>query len=400
MPDIYEESVALHKRKKGKLAIKSKVPLKDRHDLSMAYTPGVARVCEIIAKDPKSIYTYTQKRNAVAVISDGTAVLGLGNIGPEAALPVMEGKAILFKAFANVDAYPLCIRASSTQELIQTIKNVSVVFGGINLEDIKAPECFTVEAALQDLGIPVMHDDQHGTAIVLLAALINACRVTGRNFSDLTIVINGAGAAGIAIATLLLCLDEPDRSVCVPVKDVRLVDTKGVIYDGRVDIEHGSQKERLARVSNRAKIQGNLATAVKGADVFIGVSKANLLSKDMVRSMNTKPIIFAMANPEPEIMPDDAKEAGAAIVATGRSDFPNQANNVLAFPGVFRGALDAKAIRISVGMKIAAAHALANYVLTPTADAILPSPLDKGVARAVAAAVRKQARKEKVIRND
>ncbi len=391
---LKEEALEFHRKKRGKLAIKSKVPIKTRHDLSLAYTPGVADVSMAIAEDKRRVYDYTMKGNTVAVVTDGSAVLGLGDIGPEAAMPVMEGKCVLFKELANVDAFPICLATQDTQEIINIVKIISPGFGGVNLEDIAAPRCFEVEAALQDIGIPVFHDDQHGTAIVMHAALVNASKVVGKKIEELRVVVNGAGAAGISIAKLLTCF-EISEHVCTSVKDVILCDTKGTIYDGReVDNKY---KEELAKITNKRKIQGSLEDAMKGADVFIGVSKGNVVSRDMVRSMAPNAIVFAMANPTPEIMPQDAKEAGAVIVGTGRSDFPNQINNSLVFPGVFRGALDAKATRINNEMKLAAARALAGSV-EPTADRILPNSLDRTVPKKIAEAVKKQARKEKVTR--
>ena len=378
--DIYEESLKLHEEKKGKMEITSKVPLKTRKDLSLAYTPGVARPCIEISKDKNLAYKYTIKSNTVAVITDGSAVLGLGNIGALAGLPVMEGKAILFKEFAGVDAFPICIETQDTEKIIEIIKNISPVFGGINLEDIASPRCFEIEERLQDLGIPVFHDDQHGTAIVILAALINASKVAGKKISDLQIVISGAGAAGIAITKLLLHKE-------FNVKNVILCDTKGIISNSRTDLN--DVKKEMVKITNKDNRSGMLSDALFGADVFIGVSGPGVLKKEMIKDMNEKPIIFAMANPIPEIMPDDAKEGGAFIIGTGRSDFPNQINNVLAFPGIFRGALDIRAKRITEEMKIAAAKALASYVKDPTVDNIMPSALDKEVAKVVAEAVRK-----------
>lgn len=380
--DYKKESLSLHKRHEGKLAISSKVPLMTRNDLSLAYTPGVAAVCEAIAEDPEKIYSLTIKKNTVAVITDGSAVLGLGNIGSAAGLPVMEGKAILFKAFADVDAFPICLAEQNVEKTIATIKNISVGFGGINLEDFKAPECFIIEEALQDLGIPVMHDDQHGTAIVVLAAMINALKLKHISFSEAKIVVNGAGAAGIAITKLLL-------SYGVEGKNIILCDTKGMIYEGRELFLENKEKAFMARKTNLLKKKGSLADAMIGVDVFIGVSKKDLVNKDMVASMAKQPVIIAMANPDPEILPHDAHEAGAFIVATGRSDFPNQVNNVLAFPGIFRGALDVRATRITEKMKVAAAETLASLVSEPRVDMIIPNPLDKSVAPRVAEAVAK-----------
>ena len=381
-----EESVRLHKRLGGKLEIKSKFEIKNRDDLSLAYTPGVAQVCREIDQDPQKVYDLTIKKNTVAIVSDGSAVLGLGNIGAQAAIPVMEGKAILFKEYADIDGFPICVNTQNSFEIINLVKNIAPVFGGINLEDISAPRCFEIEAALQDIGIPVFHDDQHGTAIVLLAALVNASRLADKRLQDLSVVINGAGAAGTAIAELLLCIGH-DPAVCESVKEIIVCDSKGIISRSRSDIEKSIVKMKIAEITNRNTRDGSLADALRGADVFIGVSVGNALTPAMIKTMNQKPIILAMANPIPEIMPDDAKEAGAFVVGTGRSDFPNQVNNVLAFPGIFRGALDARASIITNKMKIAAARALADYIPSPTPENILPSALDKKVALTVAQAV-------------
>lgn len=393
MSDYFERSLEMHREKVGKWEIKSKVPLNTRDDLSLAYTPGVASVCEMVQKHPNEAYALTMKGNSVAIVSDGSAVLGLGNIGPEASLPVMEGKAILFKEFANIDGVPLVVSKQNPADIITTVRTIAPTFGGINLEDIAAPKCFEIEEALQDIGIPVFHDDQHGTAIVLLAGLLNACKVVGKNPEDLTVVISGAGAAGTAIARLLRCVGH-DPNVCVAVKDVFVCDSRGIVSPDREDLN--PYKQKLLGYTNRAKRSGVLADALKGADVFIGVSKGNILDGDDVRSMAPDPIILAMANPIPEIMPDVAKAAGAAIVGTGRSDFPNQVNNVLVFPGIFRGALDAKARRITETMKIAAAHALASAVDEVSAEKILPDPLDKSVAERIAQAVIEAAHAEGV----
>lgn len=386
--DIYQESVELHRKLGGKLEMKSKVQIKDKHDLSLAYTPGVAQVCREIAADPKQAYELTLKKNTVAIVSDGSAVLGLGNIGALAGIPVMEGKAILLKEYADVDAFPICLDTQDTAEIIKTVKNIAPVFAAINLEDISAPRCFEVEDALQDIGIPVFHDDQHGTSIVVLAALINAAKLAGKKLEDLRIVVNGAGAAGATIARLLLCMGH-DANVCTPVKEIIVCDTKGAIYKGRTDLEGNNSKKELAEMTNRKGLQGSLADALAGADVFIGVSAPNVLTKEMVSRMAEKAIVFAMANPTPEIMPDEAKAGGAFIVGTGRSDFPNQVNNVLAFPGIFRGALNARAKRITNKMKLMAAYALADAAGEISVDKILPSPLDKEVAKKVAEAVEK-----------
>lgn len=396
MSDYFQKSIDLHRKAKGKWAIASKVAINNKDDLSLAYTPGVAAVCEEITKDKDQAYELTMKGNSVAIISDGTAVLGLGDIGPEASLPVMEGKAILFKEFADIDGVPIVINALSTDEIVRTVKAVAPTFGGINLEDIKAPKCFEIEDALQDIGIPVFHDDQHGTAIVLLAALINASQVTGKPLEEMTVVINGAGAAGAAIAKLLKCVGQsPD--VCTPVRNIYICDSKGIISPERKDLH--PYKRKLLEFTNPDDKSGTVFDALYGADVFIGVSVGNLLSTEDILHMNKDPIIIAMANPVPEIMPDEAKSAGAAVVGTGRSDFPNQVNNVLAFPGVFRGALDAKATRITPAMKIAAAYALAESVENPGPDNILPNPLDKTVSSKIAEAVRDTAIHEGVCRS-
>ena len=383
--EIYKEALALHAAHKGKLEIRSKVPLKTKHDLSLAYTPGVAEVCREITKDRNLAYKYTLKSNTIAIVTDGSAVLGLGNIGGYAAIPVMEGKAILFKEFAGVDAFPICFENYET-DFVDQVKNIAPVFGGINLEDIAAPKCFEVEDALQDIGIPVMHDDQHGTAVVVLAALLNACRVTGKKFEDLNIVICGAGAAGFAITRLLKCIGY-NPNVCTRVNEIIVCDTQGTIFRGREGLYKNKYKFIIAEETNRPALSGKLGDAMIGADVFIGVSAPGVVTEEMVRSMSRDAIVFAMANPVPEIWPDAAKHAGAAIVGTGRSDFPNQINNVLAFPGIFRGALDARATRITDEMKIAAAHAIAGCVLKPQRDRIMPNILDKDVTKAVAKAV-------------
>jgi malate dehydrogenase (oxaloacetate-decarboxylating) len=386
---IYKESLALHALHKGKLEIHSKVPLKTRQDLARAYTPGVAEVCREIARDRNLAYKYTMKANTIAIVTDGSAVLGLGNIGGYAAIPVMEGKAILFKEFAGVDAFPICFENYET-DFVDQVKNIAPVFGGINLEDIAAPKCFEVEDALQDIGIPVMHDDQHGTAVVVLAALLNACKVTGKKFTDLNIVISGAGAAGFAITRMLKCIGYNPR-VCTRVNEIIVCDTQGTIFRERVGLYKNKYKFIIGEETNRPALAGLLSDAMIGADVFIGVSAPGVVTEDMVRSMNKKAIVFAMANPVPEIWPDTALQAGAMVVGTGRSDFPNQINNVLAFPGIFRGALDARATRITDEMKIAAAHAIAGYIPHPRSNRILPNILDKNVTKNVAAAVTKAA---------
>jgi malate dehydrogenase (oxaloacetate-decarboxylating) len=379
--DYGKKSVEAHKKYGGKVAIHSKMPLDTQEDLSIAYTPGVAQPCLDISENTELAYDYTSKQNTVAVVSDGSAVLGLGNIGPEASMPVMEGKAVLFKKFANVDAVPIVLSSQNTEEIISAVKMIAPTFGGINLEDISAPRCFEIEKRLkEELSIPVMHDDQHGTAVVTLAGIINALKVTGKKFEDLKVVINGAGAAGMAIIYLLKE---------VGVKQIIMCDSRGIIYKDRGSLT--SVKEEVAKITNEKQVQGDLSDAVKDTDVFIGVSVPGVLSADMVRTMNNDPIIFAMANPIPEIMPAEAVQAGARIVATGRSDFPNQINNVLAFPGIFRGLLDARASKLTNKMYIAAAYAIAEVVKEPNEDKIIPGPFDEGIAEAVADAVRKTA---------
>ncbi|MDP2665920.1 MAG: NADP-dependent malic enzyme [Candidatus Diapherotrites archaeon] len=392
--DIGKESIALHERLGGKLGTYSKMKIESQHDLSLAYTPGVAQVCLEIHKNPARAFDLTLKKNALAVISDGSKVLGLGNLGALGAIPVMEGKAVLFKELAGIDAFPICINTQDTQELIRVIREISPVFGAINLEDIVAPKCFAVEKSLQDLGIPVYHDDQHGTAVVVYAGLTNASKVMGKSFSQLKVCINGAGAAGHAVAKMLLGMGSPDTFPSV--KEVVVVDSKGILYDGRNDMD--PDKQALARMTNPSKREGKLREALENMDVFIGVSVAGALKPEWMANMNEKPIIFALANPTPEIMPDVAKAAGAGIVATGRSDFPNQVNNALAFPGVFRGAMDARAMRITESMNAAAALALAGMVTNPSEASILPELHDKNVAAVVAAAVKAQALRENVTR--
>ncbi len=394
MDDFGRDSVALHVETRGKLSVVSRVPLATRRDLSLAYTPGVAEVCLEIARTPSRVFDLTLKHNTVAVVSDGSAILGLGNLGPEAAIPVMEGKAILFKEFAGVDAFPICLATQDTQEIIRTVRALAPVFGGINLEDISAPRCFEVEAGLQDLGIPVFHDDQHGTAIVVVAALLNALRVTKKDLAHCKVVFNGSGASALACARLLLTSGE--RGLLPKLGDLILCDSKGIVHSGRTDLN--AHKRELAEKGNRDNKTGTLADALKGADVFFGLSSGNLVTQEMIRSMNKDPIVFPMANPTPEIMPNLAIEAGAAVVGTGRSDFANQINNVLAFPGIFRGALDAGATRIHDDMKLEAARALAEYVKAPTAENILPDPLDRAVAPLVGKAVAEAARRAGVCR--
>jgi len=377
MKDIYKESVKLHREKRGKLEMKSKVSLATRTDLSLAYTPGVAEVCRVIAKDRKETRNLTMKGNTVAVVTDGSAILGLGNLGAAAALPVMEGKCILFKEFGGIDAMPICLDTQDEEEIIKTVKYLAPVFGGINLEDISAPRCFTIEERLKrELDIPVMHDDQHGTAIVVLAGLINALRLRGSERGQVKVVMNGAGAAGIAVAKLLSKAGFGDIVVC---------DSRGALYEGREDLT--AVKTELARLTNKKKIKGELGDVIRGADIFIGVSIGNILDKGMIKSMNERPIIFALANPIPEIMPEAALAAGAFIVATGRSDFPNQINNVLAFPGIFRGALDNGVAQITDAMFIRAAESLAAVIKEPKTDGVLPDVFDKEVVKAVATAI-------------
>ncbi|HIH05497.1 TPA: NADP-dependent malic enzyme [Candidatus Woesearchaeota archaeon] len=384
--DLREEALKVHENR-GKIEVRSKVRVDTKKDLGLIYTPGVAEVCREIAKDRGLAYTYTIKGNAVAIVSDGSAVLGLKNIGAEAAMPVMEGKAVLFKELAGIDAFPLCLRTQDADEIVTIVKNLGPTFGGINLEDISAPRCFDIEKRLMDVGIPVMHDDQHGTAIVILAALINAAKAVGKPITNLRVVVNGAGAAGYAVTKLLLCLGI-DKKICTSVKEILVCDSRGAIYEGRPDLN--PYKRELASYTNGAKKKGTLGEVLEGADVFIGVSTAHVLTKEMIQKMAKDPIVFAMANPTPEIMPEQAIGV-AKVFGTGRSDFPNQINNSLAFPGVFRGALDARARKINSEMKIAAANAIASYVPHPTIDNILPHTLDKAVHKAVAAAVKKAA---------
>ena len=391
--DYFEKSLIVHEQLRGKIGIHTKLPLDTPADLSIAYTPGVARPCEAIAANPDLAGTLTLKNNTIGIVSDGSAVLGLGNIGPLAAIPVMEGKAMLFKQFARINAFPICVDTQDADEIIETVRRIAPVFGGINLEDIAAPKCFAIEEALQDLGIPVFHDDQHGTAIVLLAGLINAAKVTQRRLSSLKVVINGAGAAGISIAKLLRCIGH-DLDRCVPVEDIVVCDSRGAIHAGRDDLN--DQKKELLPYTNRSNKAGTLSEILPDTDVFIGVSQGNVLTQDDIKRMASDPIIFAMANPIPEIMPDLAHEAGASIVGTGRSDFPNQINNVLAFPGIFRGALDAGAPRITEAMKLAAAHALAKACNEPVAERILPDALDRCVAPQIATAVKEAWEESKV----
>ncbi|MGE5578175.1 MAG: NAD(P)-dependent malic enzyme [Syntrophothermus sp.] len=381
---LKEEALVLHKKNQGKITVCGKVAVEKARDLSLAYSPGVAEPCREIHTDLEKVYDYTAKGNMVAVVSNGTAVLGLGDIGAHAALPVMEGKALLFKSFAGVDAFPICLDTKDPAEVIRTVKYLAPAFGGINLEDISAPSCFEIEDTLKkELDIPVFHDDQHGTAVVTMAGLLNALKLTGRKLSGIKVVFNGAGAAGLACARLLLAAG---------VKEITVCDREGAIYEGR-SRGMNPAKEAIARVTNPGKLKGGLGDVIKGADVFIGVSTANVLTKAMVASMAKDPIIFAMANPDPEIWPDEAKAAGAKVVGTGRSDYPNQINNVLGFPGIFRGALDVRAREINQAMVVAAAHALADLVPENelNADYCIPNPFDRRVAPAVAAAVARAA---------
>lgn len=393
MSNVDKAALELHKENQGKLEIVSKVDLGSSKDLTLAYTPGVAAPCLEIKDDYNKIYDYTTKSNMVAVVTNGTAVLGLGNIGAGAGLPVMEGKAVLFKSFAGVDAVPLCLNSRNVDDICQTVEMLEPGFGGINLEDIKAPECFDIETRLKEtMNIPVFHDDQHGTAVVAVSALMNGFKLIGKRFRDAKVVVNGAGAAGMAITRLLQA---------VGTKHIILCDTKGAIYEGRAE-GMNPYKEDIARITNKRKEAGSLVDVIKGADVFIGVSVAKCVTEEMVKSMNKDAIIMAMANPEPEIMPELAKKAGARIVCTGRSDFPNQVNNLLAFPGIFRGALDVRATDINTEMKIAAATAIASLITEEelSEDNIIISPFDKRVAPRVASAVAQAAIDTGVATND
>lgn len=378
--NLKEDALKLHRENAGKLGIHSKVQVKNSRDLSLAYSPGVAEPCKEINEDVSKVYDYTSKGNLVAVVSDGTAVLGLGDIGPEAAMPVMEGKAVLFKAFAGVDAFPICLNTKDVDKIVETVKLMEPTFGGVNLEDIAAPKCFEIEERLKkETNIPIFHDDQHGTAIVCMAGLINALKITQKNLNEIKVVTNGAGAAGIAIIKLLMSMG---------VNNVIMCDSKGIIYEGRPE-GMNKVKNEIAKITNKDKVKGTLANALVDADVFLGISVANALTPEMLKTMAKNPIIFAMANPIPEIMPDVAKEAGAAVVGTGRSDFPNQVNNVLAFPGIFRGALDVKATDINEEMKVAATYAIANLISDDelNSDYVIPGAFDPRVAPAVARAV-------------
>ena len=377
--DYYKKSLKLHEKAKGKWTTGYKVPVETIEDLSLAYTPGVAQPCLEIEENKKKAYTYTSKWNTVAIATDGSAALGLGNIGGLAALPIMEGKAVLFKRFADIDAIPICLDTQDTDEIIDTLVNIAPSFGGINLEDISAPRCFEIEKKLQErVDIPVFHDDQHGTAIVVLAAIINSCRLINTDLENLSVAISGCGAAGTAISKILLYAG---------VNDVVICDSRGIVSSERTDLNES--KKELCKITNKYNVSGTLADAVAGKDVFIGVSKPDILTSEMIRSMSPMPLVFAMSNPEPEVDPEVAKSAGAYIIGTGRSDYPNQINNLLAFPGIFRGALDAGATSITLDMKLAAAKAIANtlsiHELTP--DRVIPSPLDDNVGKNVAQAV-------------
>ncbi|MFV0364548.1 MAG: NADP-dependent malic enzyme [Suipraeoptans sp.] len=388
--DYAKEAMKKHREWKGKIEVGTKVPLNTKDDLSIAYTPGVAEPCLAIQKDVNESYELTRRGNLVAVVTDGSAVLGLGDIGPEAGMPVMEGKCALFKAFADVDAFPICIRSNDVDDIVNTVALTAGSFGGVNLEDISAPRCFEIEKKLKErCDIPIFHDDQHGTAVVTLAAMFNALKLTNKKIDEINVVTSGAGAAGIAIIKLLISMG---------LKNVVMCDRTGAIYEGRSGLN--PEKEELAHITNPDKKSGSLADMLVGADVFIGVSAPGCVTSDMVKSMNDNPILFPMANPTPEIMPDIAIKAGAAVVGTGRSDFPNQINNVLAFPGIFRGALDVRASDINDEMKIAAAKAIASFVTDDklSAEYIIPSALDKEVADSVAEAVAEAARKSGVAR--
>ncbi len=381
----------MHRENQGKLETTSKVSVQNGRDLSLAYSPGVAEPCKEIYDKPESVYEYTMKGNTVAVVTDGTAVLGLGNIGPAAALPVMEGKAVLFKSFAGVDAFPICLDTTDVEKIIETVKLLEPTFGGVNLEDIAAPRCFEIEERLKkETNIPIFHDDQHGTAIVTVAGLLNALKIVNKKMSEIKVIANGAGAAGIAIIKLLYSFG---------VREIIMCDTKGAIYEGR-PTGMNEVKSEIAKFTNRNNKMGSLEEVIVGADVFIGVSAEGALTKEMVKTMNSDPIIFAMANPNPEISPSDAKAAGAAVVGTGRSDYPNQVNNVLAFPGIFRGALDVRATHINEKMKVAAVEAIASLISEEelNSDNVIPNPFDPRVAPEVAAAVAKAAMETGVAR--
>ncbi|MDU2383933.1 MAG: NADP-dependent malic enzyme [Finegoldia magna] len=386
--EIKQKALELHEKNQGKLEVVSKVKVNDAMDLALAYTPGVAEPCKKIHEDNELAYKYTNKGNMVAVVTDGSAVLGLGNIGGIAGMPVMEGKSVLFKEFGNIDAFPICLNTQDTEEIIRTVKAISPSFGGINLEDIAAPRCFEIEKRLiEELDIPVFHDDQHGTAVIVLSAVINALRIVKKDISDVKIVISGAGAAGIAISNLL---------TLAGAKNNLILNSRGIIDPDDEKLDEA--RREIARTTNPNKVKGDLKTAMENADIFIGVSAPGILTKEMVSSMNHDAIVLAMANPVPEIYPDEAKEAGARVVGTGRSDYPNQVNNVLVFPGIFRGALDAKADRITDDMKLSAAYAIAHMVEQPVEDRILPEAFNKDVARNVANAVKKSWEEKKVIK--
>ncbi len=386
--EIKQKALELHEKNQGKLEVVSKVKVNDAMDLALAYTPGVAEPCKKIHEDNSLAYKYTNKGNMVAVVTDGSAVLGLGNIGGIAGMPVMEGKSVLFKEFGNVDAFPICLNTQDTEEIISTVKAISPSFGGINLEDIAAPRCFEIEKRLiEELDIPVFHDDQHGTAVIVLSAVINALRIVKKDISDVKIVISGAGAAGIAISNLL---------TLAGAKNNLILNSRGIIDPDDEKLDEA--RREIARITNPNKVKGDLKTAMENADIFIGVSAPGILTKEMVSSMNHDAIVLAMANPVPEIYPDEAKEAGARVVGTGRSDYPNQVNNVLVFPGIFRGALDAKADRITDDMKLSAAYAIAHMVEQPVEERILPEAFNKDVAKNVANAVKKSWEEKKVIK--
>ncbi|WP_100398824.1 NAD(P)-dependent malic enzyme [Bacillus sp. FJAT-44742] len=393
MDSFKEEALQVHREKQGKLETTSKIQVRNPKDLSLAYSPGVAEPCKEIQKDKSAVFEYTMKGNMVAVISDGTAVLGLGNIGAEASIPVMEGKAVLLKSFAGVDAFPLSLNTTNIDKIVETVKLLEPNFGGINLEDISAPNCFVIEERLKkETNIPIFHDDQHGTAIVTVAGLLNALKIVNKSLPNIKVVVNGAGAAGIATIKLL------ER---IGVGNLFLCDSKGIIYEGR---SHGmnAAKEAVSKITNPEKLEGKLEDVLRGADVFIGVSAAGTLTKEMIQTMNEDPIIFAMANPDPEINPDEAKEAGARVIGTGRSDFPNQVNNVLAFPGIFRGALDVHATEINEEMKLAAAYAIASLISEDelSEDYVIPGPFDPRVAPNVAAAIAQEALNTGVARKE
>ncbi len=390
--NVYEEALKMHSENKGKIEVISKVRVSNREELSLAYSPGVAEPCRKIEENKMDVYKYTSKGNMVAVVTDGTAVLGLGDIGPEAALPVMEGKAILFKTFAGVDAFPICLDTKDTEEIIETVKRIAPGFGGINLEDISAPRCVEIERRLkEELDIPVFHDDQHGTAIVVVAGLINSYKLLKKNFADAKVTVCGAGAAGSSIIKMIKQLG---------VKDILAVDIAGIIARDDEKREYDFLSKELSEITNKDNIKGGLAEAVNGSDIFIGVSAPGLLKPEMVKTMNTDPVIFAMANPTPEIMPDEALAAGARIVGTGRSDFPNQVNNVLAFPGLFKGALEAGATAITEEMKFAAAEAIAKVLKEEelSEEYIIPNPFDERVSKVVADEVKRIAREQGIIR--